>query len=54
MEKNFTEGYARRVPSEEIQQKPSKYFLPQFGVPKMAGRPELRLVFDAALSLIHI
>ena len=48
MEKNFTEGYARRVPSKEIQQKPSKYFLPHFGVPKMAGRPELRLVFDAA------
>ncbi|XP_045030437.1 uncharacterized protein LOC123472631 [Daphnia magna] len=37
MEKNFTEGYARRLSSEEIQQKPSKYFLPHFGVPKWPG-----------------
>ncbi|XP_046459823.1 uncharacterized protein LOC124206177 [Daphnia pulex] len=48
MEKNFSEGYARRLTPEEIQQRPTKYFLPHFGVPKKAGRPELRLVFDAA------
>ena len=48
MEKNFSEGYARRLTPEEIQQRPTKYFLPHFGVPKKAGQPELRLVFDAA------
>ncbi|XP_045034560.1 uncharacterized protein LOC123475636 [Daphnia magna] len=48
MEKNFREGYARRLTPEEIQRSPSRYFLPHFGVPKTAGRPELRLVFDAA------
>jgi hypothetical protein len=48
MDKNFKEGYARRVPPEEVAEKPTKYLLPHFGVPKVAGRPELRLVFDAA------
>jgi hypothetical protein len=37
MEKNSTEGYARRLSAEEIKQRPSKYFLPHFGVPKVAG-----------------
>jgi hypothetical protein len=39
MEKNF-EGYARRVPPEEVAERPTRYFLPHFGVPKVAGRPE--------------
>ncbi|KAI9565123.1 hypothetical protein GHT06_008892 [Daphnia sinensis] len=46
--KNFTEGYAQRLSAKEITQRPTTYFLPHFGIPKMAGRPELRVVFDAA------
>ncbi|KAI9551306.1 hypothetical protein GHT06_002506 [Daphnia sinensis] len=49
MEKNFSEGYARRLTPEEIQRSPSRYFLPHFGVPKMAGRPEL-LTFGVTCS----
>jgi hypothetical protein len=48
MEKIFSEGYARRLTPEEIQQSPTKYFLQHFGVLEKAGRLELRLVFDAA------
>ncbi|XP_045030400.1 uncharacterized protein LOC123477414 [Daphnia magna] len=48
MNKKFTEGYAHRLSAGEVQQQPTKYFLPHFGVPKVIGQPELRLVFDAA------
>ncbi|KAI9562447.1 hypothetical protein GHT06_009880 [Daphnia sinensis] len=46
MAKNFTEWYAQRLSVEEIQQRPTKYFLLHFGVPKMAGRPELRVCLN--------
>jgi hypothetical protein len=48
METNFSEKYARRLTPEKIQRSPSKHFLPLFGVPKIAGGLDLRLVFDAA------
>jgi hypothetical protein len=51
MEKNFKEGYARRGPLKEIAERPKRYFLPHFGVPKdlssrnfvwcLMGRPDL-------------
>jgi hypothetical protein len=47
MEMNFTKGYARLVSSEDIQRRPSHYFL-ILEFQKMAGRPELQLVFYAA------
>jgi hypothetical protein len=37
MEKNFNEGYARRVPLEEVAERRKRYFLPHFGVPKDLG-----------------
>ncbi|XP_045027086.1 uncharacterized protein LOC123470616 [Daphnia magna] len=48
MAKNFAEGYARRLSATEVEERPTRYWLPHFAVPKVAGRPELRLVFDAA------
>jgi hypothetical protein len=48
MAKNFAEGYARRLSTTEVEERPTRYWLPHFAVPKVAGRPELRLVFDAA------
>ena len=47
MEKNFEEGYARRLKPEENDASRA-YYLPHFGVPKAPGSQELRLVFDAA------
>ena len=48
MGKNFLEGYARRLSAAELEARPTRYWLPHFGVPKVPGRPELRLVYDAA------
>ena len=48
MEKYFTEGYARRLTEEDLRLRPTRYWLPHFGVPKVPRQPELRLVFDAA------
>ncbi|KAI9553677.1 hypothetical protein GHT06_021605 [Daphnia sinensis] len=42
MQKNFDEGYACRLSPEETASQ-SGYYLPHFGVPKIPGRPELRL-----------
>ncbi|XP_032782640.2 uncharacterized protein LOC116920627 [Daphnia magna] len=47
MQKNFDEGYACRLSPEETASQ-SGYYLPNFGVPKIPGQPELRLVYDAA------
>jgi hypothetical protein len=46
--KNVDEGYARRLSAEERNEQ-SKYYLPHFGEPKGQDRPELRLVYDAAV-----
>ena len=48
MGKNFIEGYARRLSAAELEARPTRYWLPHFGVPKVPGQPELRLVYDAA------
>lgn len=48
MAKNFAEGYARCLSITEVEERTTQYWLPHFAVPKVAGRPELRLVFDAA------
>jgi hypothetical protein len=47
MQKNFDEGYARRLTPEEAAAQPV-YYLPHFGVPKSPGSSELRLVYDSA------
>lgn len=48
MQKYFNEGYARRFSLEEVADMPARYFLPNFGVPKVAKQLELHLVFDVA------
>ncbi|KZS19521.1 Uncharacterized protein APZ42_014015 [Daphnia magna] len=50
IEKNFMEGYARRVPPEEVAERPTRYFLPHFGVPKVAILTTWRAADDAGLD----
>lgn len=49
MQKNFDQGFSRRLTAEEIQQGKARYFLSHFSVyKKHSKKKDLRLVFDAA------
>ena len=49
MQKNFDQGFARRMTEEEVQAGKAKYFLPHFSTfKKHSKKKEIRLVFDGA------
>ena len=50
MEKDFKEGYARRLSPEEMKTEPPLYYLPHFGVPKDRHDESkgLRVVYDGS------
>lgn len=47
MDKNFKNGYAVRLITEQLKEHGPAYYIPHFGVPK-AGGDGVRIVFDAA------
>ena len=53
MEKN-KEGYARRVPSEEVAERPTKYLLPHFEVPKVCWAAQITFSVRCSQQCLQI